>query len=224
MIKSLCCILNYNVNKNADYLYKNFSKYLPTCVLDSNSISPYSYFENVGNFYYTGLFNHAIKKFKSENYKNLLYITSDVRINQNVIEYLSQIANSDLNDIGIYNLQSDKNSKDYFNHWNNIPAQRNIDNTYDTNICEGFCNLLHHDVAILHDEIPLLVNRFGVCINEYTAEITKLLKKKIIVDCNYTIFHPDIKGYDYNLAHSYDEIFREWYKDSLLKIKKTLNR
>lgn len=222
MKKSLCCILNYNVNKNANFLYKEFGKYLDTCVLDSNSISPYDYFENVGNFYYTGLFNHAIEKFKNGDYLNLLYITSDVIIKPNVIEYISNIANNDMKDIGMYNLQSDKYSKDWHNHWDNIPLIKNPDNTYDTTMCEGFLNIIHHDVAILHNKIPLDVNKIGVCITEYTSEITKLLGKRIIVDCNYTIFHPNSKGYNSDEAHSYDEKFRNWYKNDIQRIRQIL--
>ena len=60
-MKALCCILNYNCNENANYLYNEFNKYCEAHVIDSNSDNPYPYFENVGNYYYTNLFNHAIK-------------------------------------------------------------------------------------------------------------------------------------------------------------------
>ena len=222
-MKCLCCILNYNNNENADFLYSEFNKYCKACVLDSDSNNPYPYFENVGNFYYTNLFNKSIEKFKNGNYTNLIIITSDVIIDKDVIKHLSDIGNNDMNNIGIYNIQSDKNSKDYHNHFDNIYKHKlNDDLTYDTNLCEGFLNIYHHDVVMLHENIPLNVNKYGVFITYYSCKISKLLDKKIIVDTKYTLFHPYKKGYDFKESHDYYDIFNKWYTNEINKIKSNL--
>ena len=218
----LCCIFNYNENENANSLYVEFSKHVETFVLDSDSLNPYPYFINVSNLYCTNLFNHAIRMFKNGEYSHLCIITSDVVMNPESILYVCNKMKHWSNSIGVYQLQADKHSKDWHNPWTNIPFQQVAKyKFYETPMVEGFFNIIHGDIVNLMEEIPLDVNKFGVCITKYYCEISKLLKKKIIIDTKYTIFHPDKKGYDYNESHSYDQKFFVWMNEQLKQVNNT---
>ena len=204
-MKALCCILNYNCNENANYLYNEFNKYCEAHVIDSNSNNPYPYFENVGNYYYTNLFNHAIRKFNNGDYTNLIIITSDIIISKEAIEYTSNFANGELGKIGIWSLQTDKLSRDHFN-----PYDENKHDSYVTMFIEGFFQVMNKVVVKKHKYIPLEINKIGVCIDQYSAAICAKLNKYLVIDRHFTIHHPQEKGYDYNEAHSYDCQFFKW--------------
>lgn len=210
---ALCCILNYNCNENANYLYNEFNKYCEAHVIDSDSDNPYPYFENVGNFYYTNLFNKSIEKFKQGNYTNLIIMTSDVKISNDAISYICNIANTDMKNVGVVGLQTDITSRSCWNKYeNNLPKIREV------NYVEGFFMVIHKDVVLNHSIIPLDVNKYGVVIDQYTCRITRKLNKKIIIDSTYLIHHPNSRGYNYAEAHKYDNKFMKWANKQLEKI------
>lgn len=206
--KSLCCIFNYNHNDNADFLYKEFNKYMTCVVFDSNSDNPYDYFVNVSNLYYTNLFNHAIQEFKSKEYKNLLIITSDILMDEKSIRYVGEMSNEDLDNIGILQLQTDESSRDWYNHFDEKKCKRH--KQYETQEIEGFFQLINGDIAQFHSKIPLTMNKYGVCIDKYSCILCKLCHKKLIIDTTYLIHHPQDKGYDFEKSHSYDMLFKFW--------------
>ena len=214
-MKALCCILNYNCNDNSDYLYNEFNKYCEAHVLDSDSKNPYPYFENVTNKYYTHQFNISIKKFKEGNYSNLIIITGDVKISKEAIKYVCQIANYDMGTIGVLSLQTNPKSRDWWNPFKRIGEHEIKNNRYETNICEGFFNIIHKDVVNMHKEIPLDINKYGVCIDMYTARIANNINKKCIIDLKYLIHHPKEKSYNFEESHSYDEKFNKWIDKNL---------
>lgn len=207
-MNSLCCILNYNHNDNADFLHKEFNKYMTSVVFDSNSDNPYDYFVNVTNLYYTNLFNHAIEEFKSKEYKNLLIVTSDILMNEDSIRYISGMSNRNMDNIGILQLQTDWTSRDWYNHFDEEKYKTH--KWYETQYIEGFFQLINGDIAQLHSKIPLDVNKYGVCIDKYSCALCKLCHKRLIIDTTYLIHHPQDKGYDFRDSHSYDMLFKSW--------------
>lgn len=209
-MKALCCILNYNCNDNADFLYRKFNQYCTACVLDSDSTDPYPYFENLTNLFYTNLFNHAIDKFKSGDYSNLIIITSDIIMDETAIKYTADFANQDMQDVGVWQLQTDIESRNYYN-----PYIENSKKTYETRYIEGFFQVIHKAVAVEHRKIPLETNKYGVGIDKYTCRIAKQLNKKCIIDTTYLIHHPIEKGYNWVSAHGYDRMFYDWQRSQI---------
>lgn len=105
-MKALCCILNYSEDKtqNINYLYKEFNKYCKVNIINYNDYNTYQYCKNIGNFYYINMFNESIKKFKEGYYSNLILINSNVKISEDAIEYVSNLANTEMSFVGVLSL------------------------------------------------------------------------------------------------------------------------
>lgn len=206
-MKALCCILNYSKDKtqNINYLYKEFNKYCKVNIINYNDYNTYQYCKNIGNFYYINMFNESIKKFKEGHYSNLILINSNVKIGEDAIEYVSNLANTEMSFVGVLSLQADKDSKVEFNQYeNNLPRIRAVKNI------DGFFQIINRDVVLLLKEISLSKN--DMCIYKYICEISRKIKKYNIIDSTFLInnhyqYYQNNKFYDnINIKNVYHKL------------------
>ncbi len=197
MKKILITIFNYNNNDNAITLLDLFSTNFKTVVLDSGSDVKNDRFISFENIYYNGLLNEAMKLLYELDYEYLMFITSDVIIDQN--EYIV-LANSLLTDdflenVGVYSPSATSESKSH-NHCMN----KNSNSCRNVLFVEGYFTLVKKEILDHIYPINLEVNRLGWCIDLLIGYHCN--KLKCYVDDKITIFHPHGTGYDSGKANS----------------------
>jgi GT2 family glycosyltransferase len=186
----VCTIVNYNCNENAHKLRQNISKFVHTIVIDSGSSTKDSSFINLGNVYYSGLFNHAYEYAKKNNYPYVFFVCSDVVFD---IEQTSRIFENlksiDFSTLGIYSPSSTGRSH-FHCHKHNENGFRIVP------FVEGFIFLASIDVLEKLAPINTNVNLLGWGIDTVSGYFCKNLSKLCIIDDNATVYHPKGTGYE----------------------------
>ena len=199
----LCTIVNYNFNENALKLRNTLSKYFDSVVIDSGSKLKDKTFVLLDNVYYSGLFNYAYQLAKNCNYEYLLFICSDVEIQDEQVELvINNLNNINLNEIGLYSPSSTGRShfyckKQYVKGLRIVP------------FVEGFMFLAHLDVLQNIAPIDLKINKFGWGLDVACGFFAKKLNKLCVIDDGVTVYHPEGTGYSDEFA---EESMWKWFE------------
>jgi len=75
------CIANYDFSENASKLKNQFCQFFKTVLIDSSSpIPPMEVDITIPNLYYSGLWNASVEYAISSGYKYLMFVASDLEI------------------------------------------------------------------------------------------------------------------------------------------------
>lgn len=200
---TFCAIVNHNNNENAKLLFKTFSPYLTTQVIDSGSTIKTPEFINLPNIYYSGLYNYAYQHAKSNNFKYLLFICSDVIVDESEAEKMFRnLRLIDLEEIGVYSPSSTGRSH-YQCKKQNENGFRIVD------FVEGFFFFANMKVLERFSEIDTKLNLYGWGIDVAKGFYTKKMNLLSIIDDGVSIHHPDTTGYSINKA---EEQMVSWFR------------
>ncbi|HEX7905860.1 MAG TPA: glycosyltransferase [Chitinophagaceae bacterium] len=200
--KILCVIVNHNHNSNAKKLKTLFTNYYETIVVDSGSTEKDNDFINLPNIYYSGLYNYAYETALNNEYEHLLFICSDVIIEDDQArEMISNLSSIDLSKIGVYSPASSGRSH-YQCKKRNETGFRIVD------FVEGFIFLAN--MKVLKQFSPLITdeNLFGWGIDVAKGYYARKLNLLCILDDEVSVFHPAETGYP---SHEAEEQMYKWF-------------
>ncbi|HQU15599.1 MAG: hypothetical protein ACYC18_10970 [Gammaproteobacteria bacterium] len=188
----LTVIVNHNCNAGAIALKKNLSPFCDTVLLDSGSKlteMEMPYFDcKLPNVYYNGLLNKASELAKMGNYSHMLFITSDVIIDEPeaLFDRIHKVYEAFI--VGVY-APSAKYSTHH--HMNNLGSNRLRKVTF----VEGFCFVT--PLSYLEEICPidLAVNKIGHGVDIYLGFLSMATRRYAMVDDGVTVDHPHGSGY-----------------------------
>lgn len=223
----LVVVSNHNLNQKAINLKTLFSEYCNTILLDSGSSikdSESIYFDHkLPNVYYSGLFNKSIECLNSSSAKILLFIASDVTIEN--AQYLLRrilIAFNEKN-AGIY-----APSADYSCHAQMKP--RNTSKMGKATFTDGFCFAANKDLLNQMYPVDVSINSLGHGLDIYLGYLALINNKQCLIDNDITVKHPKGSGYSGKLARKQRDTwfaskdkkarwFHHWASQDILKNK-----
>jgi hypothetical protein len=182
----LVSVTNYDFSDNADRLKKMFSRNFPTVLIDSHSpVPPKTADLVIENTYYPGLWNTSVRIAIENKFKWLMFVASDLRVNN--IKLLCRLASEAIrNDkIGIWTASLHKESRTSFTALFN----RGTNSIRECGIAEGFFFLSRVDLlATLYPISNKNASGWGVDVaSAYRAFRKNLLT---VVDDRVEIYHP----------------------------------
>lgn len=190
----ICVIFNHNCNENAEYLLDMFSKDMYTVVLDSGSSIENNRFNIMGNIYYCGMLNEAVKIMNKKKSNFITYITSDVKIDEyNYEKLLKSFKNMD--GIGSYCPSVDSASKSHYFCENSKSS-----GLRDVSFNEGYMSVVRSEIINKVVPIDTSLNKHGFGVDMYTGYICKKLGFRCVIDDSIIIHHPIGTGYDVSEA------------------------
>jgi SAM-dependent methyltransferase len=182
-------ITNYDFSENARLLKDQFSTLFHTVLIDASSPQPPSNTDiSIPNSYYPGLWNSAYEYSKEKEFKWLLFIASDVQIEdaQKLSLYIQQVI--DREEIGAYSPSLRRDSRTSFGNLIN----KNTSKLREVGVIEGFFFLAR--LEILSCIYPIdQSNKSGWGVDVKTCKIAYDLNKIVIVDDRIEIYHPSSK-------------------------------
>lgn len=188
----LITIFNHNQNDNCEKLYNQLKELAPTTIIDSGSdLSDHRkkvFTHQCENIYYSGLFNFAVKLANEGNYKNLMYLTSDITIPDPEKLILNTLNAMDDPKIGIYS--AGVVGTPHF-HCKKDSSNKQILVPF----VEGICTCLKTEVARSVYPVDLALNRYGHGIAPLLGFVSYLNNLNVIVDQRVHIIHPPGTGY-----------------------------
>ena len=183
----LVAITNRNFNKNAIRHKQNFSQYFPTIIVDSGSTEQPDEFDvKMGNVFYTGLWNASVRQALERKAEWLLFVASDIEIEDyKTLCDRAQLATED-SGIGLYSPSIAEGSRCALgaNFTQNSGGYREV------KMLEGFFFLVRTSIVARQYPIDPKINKHGWGIDVITAEVSKNLGYKNVVDDQVSIFHP----------------------------------
>jgi SAM-dependent methyltransferase len=198
------CITNYDFSDNASHLKDEFNKYFHTILIDSSSPAPPTHVDiSIPNTYYPGLWNASVEYAISKKYKFLMFVASDVQINN--VKQLCEYANeaTKYENIGVYTPSISSKSRTAY------PILNNRTSSYirECGVVEGFFFMANTE--ILKTIFPLTNFKYGWAVDVLTCDKAYELNRICVVDDRIEIFHPTSKT-----AHSIDakKAEEEWVK------------
>jgi hypothetical protein len=192
----LCIIANYDFSAAADHLKAGLSVYYETLLLDSSSPDPPRTVDiQLPNWYYTGLWNQAVQLALEAHKTWLLFVASDVEIED--IALLARCVSDVLEDesIGIYTPSLRLDSRVSFQSCFNQAS----DQIRDCALIEGFFFLARTSVLAPCYPVDRHTNRYGWGIDVLSAYHAHQMNYRVVADDRLCIYHPP----------SYHEINRE---------------
>lgn len=205
--KILVAIVNYDFSENADRLKGEFSKFFPTILIDSTSPKPPNSVDfTIANDYYPGQWNSSISYAIRENYDWLLFIASDVQIEE--IEKLAKYATeiSKRSEIGVYAPSLDMKSRCAFS----LQYNRLSLGIREVGIVEGFCFFARTDLLAQIHPAPV-ENVFGWGLDILLCKAAYQNRKKVVIDDRVKIFHPSS-----NPTHEIDRVLAKQLSSQML--------
>jgi len=183
----VCVVTNYAFSAEADELKRALSESFETVLIDNSSpLAPKLADEILPNLRYPGLWNAAVRLAQQRNRKWLLFIASDV-----VVDDVTGLANSvrdaiDDSRVGIYTASLDASSRLAY------PAcfQKGSGGLRECFVCEGFFFLARLKVLAPIYPIDLDRNKYGWGIDALACYWTYRKGLKVVVDDRVTIHHP----------------------------------
>jgi predicted SAM-dependent methyltransferase len=189
--RNICvAITNYDFSDNADALYRYFSSEFPTILIDASSPMPPSCEHlSIENTYYPGLWNSAVKYAKDHQFEWLLFIASDVLIENTKRLCENAREASSYDSIGIYSPSVSPDSrcafKTLFNRATSVIRECGVH--------EGFIFMARTD--ILSTLYPLGPERkFGWGVDVACSLEANRREKLVVVDDRVMVFHPKSKA------------------------------
>lgn len=184
---NICVVItNYDFSSNADILKLEFSKYFHSIIIDSSSpIPPENLDISIPNNYYPGLWNAAYLYAASNKYEWLMFIASDILIED--VKQLSFFAHQAtlIDSIGIYSASLTSNSRTSFS---NLYGKSSL-SMREVGIVEGFFFLAR--LEILNQLHPIDErNHSGWGVDVMTCYSAYQAKKIVVTDDRVRIFHP----------------------------------
>ncbi|WP_146182884.1 hypothetical protein [Limnohabitans sp. Jir72] len=201
----LVVIANYDFSSNASILKNQFSKFMPTILIDGGSLKPPPDFDFlIENTYYPGLFNSAVSLALKENYKYLMFVASDVEIND--VKSLCYFSIQSLKNekIAVYSPSVTHESRTAYP----LLINKNKASLREVGVVEGFFFLCKTDILKKIYPIPK-DSKFGwgfdllMCHHAYEAGDI------VVVDDRLQIFHPaSIKEHIIDNEYANNEMFK----------------
>jgi len=182
----LVAITNFGHSTNADRLKKQFSKEFPTLLIDASSPqSPLLVDTIIPNSYYPGLWNAAVQSALEKNYDWLLFLASDVQVENPKV--LSRLIREVVQDsaVGVYSPSLSAKSRAAFK--TTYKLKTNLIRR--CGLIEGFAFLARTEILKNVYPIPPS-NRFGWLVDIITCEIARSKGFQVVVDDRTTITHP----------------------------------
>ncbi len=212
----LVTIANHNHNENALKLLRQFSRDFKTVVIDSGSTIKDANFILLDNVYYTGLFNKACELLIETDKKWLLFIASDVQIDEdNYWKLTRRLCNHrSFLDIGLYSPSVKGRSHSFLMSQDN-PKFRDI------NFVEGFIFLAKRSILTKIYPVDIKLNKIGWGLDVMKGFICKQLNLRCVVDDIISVYHPPEAGYSYEEAVSN---CKRWAKVQSIEFKKFLKQ
>ena len=188
--KEICvCVTNYDFSENATELKKQFGTFFHTILIDSSSPSlPEDVDIVIANSYYPGLWNSAVHYAITNNFKYLMFVASDLQINN--VKMLCEFSNeaTQYQQIGVYSSSISPNSRVAFPALINSPTSH----IRETGVMEGFFFLAR--VEILKSIYPISPKfKYGWGIDILTCHKAYEFNYIVVVDDRVEIFHPASK-------------------------------
>lgn len=185
--EEICVVItNYEFSENADSLKERFGEFFPTILIDSSSpIPPVSADVTIPNFYYPGLWNGAVAYALSMGYKWLIFVASDLDI-QNVQLLCEKAREASLMpNIGVYSPSLTPNSRTSFPNLINNGSRALVE----CGVVEGFFFMSR--TSILKEIYPIgEENRAGWGVDIKTCYQAYQQKCLVAVDHRIQIYHP----------------------------------
>ena len=183
----ICVVItNYEFSENADSLKERFGQFFPTILIDSSSPRPPKLVDvTIPNFYYPGLWNGAVAYALSMGFKWLIFVASDVHI-QNV-QLLCKKANevTSISNIGVYSASLTPDSRTSFPNLTNNGSRALVE----CGLVEGFFFMSR--TSILKEIYPIQgENRAGWGVDIKTCYQAYQQKYQVVVDHRIQIYHP----------------------------------
>ena len=185
----LVTITNYALSSQADNLKLGFSKHFPTILIDNDSpIAPRAADLVIENRYYPSLWNAAVGAAIIRGVEWLLFIASDVEID-NIDLACSLISETMASDsVGIMTASLDMTSRVTFDTIRN----KGTNTVRESFLCEGFFFLAR--VNLLRKLYPLSINnKYGWGVDIAACRIASNNKLRVVVDDRIIIHHPRSK-------------------------------
>jgi SAM-dependent methyltransferase len=183
----ICTIItNYDCCESASALKIQFSRYLPTVLIDASSpIQPDAADIIIENTYYPGLWNAAVSHCIENNFEWIFFIASDVEVTDvELLCFLVCEAAEDDN-IGIYTPSLSAGSRVAFSDL----FHRDSNSIRKTCTVEGFCFLARVD--ILKNLFPIDPNnKSGWGVDVRSSYEAYQRGKLVVADDRIQIFHP----------------------------------
>jgi hypothetical protein len=207
--KILVCITNYNDTENAIRLKEGFSNHHETIIIDSLSDDKWEHDRNLHidvtleeNGYYTGLYNESIHQMKRRGYEWMLFIASDVLVDD--IDYFCKCMIDIPEKIRTWSPSSSGQSNKY--------CKKSGSSIRQVPYLEGFCFMSHKDILM---EVDPKVNKYGYGIDIVTGYETYKNGYDVACDDRLEIHHTPGTGYDMNVAgkQMYEWMGKEGYRD-----------
>jgi hypothetical protein len=192
--KVLCSIVNHNHNDNTLSLYKLFINYFDTVILDSGSSKAPENAIKYSNIYYSGLLNEAYSIAKKYNYPYLLFICSDVIVDQiAAIKLFDRLIKTDLAKIGVYSPASTGESHIFC-------KKMTDDELREVPFVEGFMFLCDIEILDCFCPIDTKENLYGWGLDIAKSYFSKKKNKLCVIDDNVEVEHMKGTGYSKEIA------------------------
>ena len=191
MLTSEICvaITNYDFSDNSEKLKRSFSNFYHTILIDASSPKPPKNADiTIPNTYYPGLWNAAVNYAHSNGFKWLMFIASDIEINDVATLCLRAFEVTQIEEIGIYSPSLTPNSRASYDLQKNRPYH----GIREVGFVEGFFFLAR--MSILQTQYPVpSQNIYGWGHDVSTSYAAYLKKYHVVVDDKVMIFHPNAK-------------------------------
>jgi len=187
LTNDICVVIaNYGFSDNAEYLKSGFSNYFHTVLIDSSSPTPPTNTDiKITNNYYPGLWSAAYEYSESNHYKWLMFVATDLVIDD--IDHLCLLTyQATQNDsIGIYSPSLREDSRTSFS---NLYC-KSTHSMREVGIVEGFFFLARTEFLKIIYPIPTN-NKFGWGVDVMTCYAANQAEKMVVVDDRIIIYHP----------------------------------
>lgn len=185
----LAAVTNFEMSEEADQMKKSlvecFGGLCEVVLVDSSSsIPPKKADEVVPNEYYTGLWNKTVEIAIERGSEWLLFLASDVAVEDYKKMCSLTLEVSKDPRIGIYCPSVDDQSRHSFKEC----GFKGTGGMRDCKSIEGFCFMARTD--ILKAVHPVTNNKYGYCIDKLACDIARRMGYRVVVDDRSKIFHP----------------------------------
>lgn len=185
----LAAVTNFEMSEEADSMKRALSgvmlgKYEVVLIDSSSGNRPELADFVIPNEYYTGLWNKAVEEAIQRGADWLLFLASDLKVENYGDFLLSMIDVSRKKDVGICCPSVDDKSRYSFKEC----GFKNTGGIRDCKSIEGFCFMARTDV--LREIYPVTNNKYGYCIDRLACDIARRMGYRVVVDDRVKIFHP----------------------------------
>lgn len=203
--KLVVTIFNYNHNENAKRLKAIFEPHFPTYIFDSGSTPPCDGAIHYDNIYYGGMWNEAIKK--SRNYEWCCIITSDVQIDESMVQLIPQRMKQIMTSpkVGNYQPSCHPSGRSHQYGYNKSTGNFRVVPYF-----EGWFQLFRTTLGF---SVDLSLNRIGWGTDLYLCKKARDRQMTNIVDDAVMVFHPKETGFSNHEAAQQMEAWKATLPD-----------